>query len=304
MLAAIDWGEPMTSRSRTPAPAGRDSERGTRYLREIHRQPILSREEELDLARRSRAGDALAAGRLAASHLRFVIKIARKYRNYGLPMSDLIQEGTVGLMQAVKRFDPTRDVRFATYAMWWIRAAIQDHVVRSWSLVRIGTTAAQKALFFRLRRMMVDLKDGADALNEEVLAPVAKRFGVPLREVMALAGRAARGDLSLNRPVAHDGPEDWLQRLPEPGPSPEDRAAEASEARFISGLVARALAALPQRERIIIRARFLAEKVTPREALGRELGISKERVRQLEARALAKLKSLLPPLGEGANPTL
>ncbi len=280
-----------------------DFDRGaeSRYLRKIQNQPMLSREEELDLARRSLNGDAAAAGQLVRSHLRFVVKIARKYRNYGFPMNDLVQEGTLGLMQAARKFDPSRDVRFSTYAMWWIRAAIQAHVVRSWSLVRIGTTAAQKALFFRLRRMMVDLKGGADALTEEVLAPLAKRFGVPLREVMSLALRASRTDQSLNRSIAPGGPAEWIERLPDQRPSPEEIVVEASESRFWNALLAKAMAALPPREQLIIRARYLAEAVPTREALGRELGISKERVRQLEARALEKMRRLLLPARESAN---
>ncbi|MEE8443962.1 MAG: RNA polymerase factor sigma-32 [Alphaproteobacteria bacterium] len=287
-----------------PKQGGRRDGTTPELYRDIHRQPMLSREEELDLARRSWRGDAAAAARLASSHLRFVITIARKYRNYGLPMNDLIHEGTIGLMQAVKRFDPARDVRFATYAMWWIRAAIQDHVVRSWSLVRVGTTAAQKALFFNLRRMMVDLRDGADALGEDVLAPLAKRFGMPLRDVAALARRVMRGDYSLNRPTGGDDGDEWIDRLPDRTPTPEDAAVEASETRFWNGLLSRALAALPPREQIIIRARFLAEAAPTREILGRQLGISKERVRQLESRALDKLRGLLAPVRKGARPTI
>ena len=296
-----------TNRGRPVAPRDMDgSERksGAGILRRMRAQPLLSREEERDLAWRSRDGDQDATTRLVNSHLPFVVKMARKYRNYGPSLQDLIQEGTIGLLRAAKRFDPGRDVRFATYAMWWVRAAIQDHVVRSWSSVRIGTTATQKTLFFKLRRMMVELRDGADALGEELLAPLAKRFDVPLREVTALAQRVARFDLSLNRPIGggqRDGErsDDWLGRLACERPNPEEEAAEESESRFWDGLLARALDALPPREQLIIKARYYAEAVPTREAIGRELGISKERVRQLEARALEKMRHILGPVREG-----
>lgn len=283
-----------------PRVAGSSQGRASRNLDHIYRQPVLSRAEEADLARRSRDGDRDAADKLVHSHLRFVVKIARKYRKYGVPMADLIQEGTVGLLQAVRKFDPQRDNRLSTYAMWWIRAAIQDQVVRSWSLVRLGTTTAQKTLFFRIRRMMYELKDGADALTEDLLAPVAKRFGVPVRDVMALAWRAARFDQSLNQPVRRDGSEEWLTHVADQDPSPEDAAADESQKTYRDGMIARALKALPQRERIIIRSRYLAELTKTREALSRELGISKERVRQLEHKALEKMRSILMPLRSGA----
>ena len=263
--------------------------------------PLLTREEEVDLAQRSLAGDRAALARLISAHRRFVVKIARKYRNYGLPMNDLVQEGTIGFIQAVNRFDPSRDVRLNTYAKWWIRASIQDHVIRSWSLVRVGTTAAQKALFFKLRRMMADLKGGADALGEEFLAPLAKRFSMPVKDARAVAMRASGLDQSLNRPLGRDDPEEWLTQVPDQQPTPEDNVVAASERFFWNGLLARALAMLSPRERAIIRGRYLGERGVTREALGRELGISKERVRQLEARALAKLRQFMAPQRQGAN---
>lgn len=263
--------------------------------------PLLTREEEVDLAKRSVAGDRAAMARLIKAHRRFVVKIARKYRNYGLPMNDLVQEGTIGFIQAVKRFDPSRDVRLNTYAMWWIRASIQDHVIRSWSLVRVGTTAAQKALFFKLRRMMAELRGGADALGEEFLSPLAKRFGMPLKEARTVAMRASSLDQSLNRPIGREDPEEWLAQVPDQQPTPEDNVVAASDRHFWNGLLARAFAALSPRERAIIRGRYLRERGQTREAIGRELGISKERVRQLEARALAKLRQFLGPQRQGAN---
>jgi len=257
---------------------------------------MLSREREIKLAERFRDGDQAALTELVNTHLRIVVATARKYRNYGVPMGDLIQEGTVGLLHAVRKFDPRRDVRLNTYAVWWVRAAIQDHVMKSWSMVRIGTTAAQKSLFFRLRRMLVDLRDGADLFSDEKLAPLAQRFSVPLTEVKAMARRAAGFDQSLNRPLANDETEEWLDHLPdELAPDPEEVAVEESESSRWHGLIENALNTLPRREAQIIRARYLADAVPTRDALARELGISKERVRQLELRALEKIRAFLLP---------
>lgn len=274
------------------------------YFGEFRRQPMLNRREEMDLARRSMTGDPTAAARLITSHLRFVLKVARAYRNSGLPMNDLVQEGTIGLIQAVRRFNPDRDVRLATYARWWIRAAIQDYVVRSWSLVRVGTTAAQKALFLRLRRMTSEIKDGTEALNEDLLASLAKRFGVPVRDVATLAQRASGLDYSLNAPVANGAREDWIDRLPDDRSNPEERVTAASQSRFWRRLLGRALGMLSPREQVIIQKRYLAEASLTLEALGRELGISKERVRQLEARALDKLRGVLVPARSGEDLTV
>lgn len=263
--------------------------------------PLLSRDEEAELAMRSAAGDGAALERLIASHRQFVVKIARKYRNYGLPMQDLVQEGLIGFIHAVKKFDRNREARLATYAMWWVRASIQEHVVRSWSLVRVGTTAAQKALFFRLRRMMADFRDGADAKSEEVQRALSKRFGMPLKDVLALVRRSAGHDHSLNRRIVAEEPEEWLDRLADPQPNPEDIEAAASRRRFWGLLIERTLAALPPREATIIRCRYLMERVPTREAIGCELGISKERVRQLEKTAMEKLRALMAPLRQGAE---
>ena len=271
---------------------------------EAQRQPFLSRDRETELARQALTGDTAAAAELVTSHLRFVIRVARSYRSYGLPMNDLVQEGVVGLMQAVRKFNPDRNVRFATYAMWWIRAAIQDHVVRSWSLVRIGTTAAQKSLFFNLRRRMVELRDGADALSEELLAALAERFRMTLKDVASLAQRAGGHDHSLDQPVRgtiDDDGETWIERLADGRPTAEDDLAEDSEQTFWQTLLDRAMEMLSPREQIIIRERFLAEAVKTREALGRQLGISKERVRQLELDALDKLREILAPARSGAS---
>ncbi len=267
-----------------------------------YRQPAaaVSVEEERDLARRSQAGDREASDRLLQAHLAFVVGIARKYRRYGVPMNDLVQEGSIGLLHAIRKFDPAAGARLSTYAGWWVRAAIQDHVVRSWSLVRIGTTAAQRAMFFHLRRRMAELRGGADAMTEDVLRPVARKFGVPLKEAMALARRAAERDRSLNQPVRSDGAAEWGERLADGRESPEEAAAGASAERFRRGLVARALKSLSRRERTIVAGRFMAESRRTRGAIAAELGISRERVRQLEIAALAKLRRLIGPKGSEA----
>lgn len=258
----------------------------------------LSVAEEHALAVRARAGDEEAAGRLVRSHLGFVVHIARRYRRFGLPLNDLVQEGTIGLIHAVRRFDPARNIRLCTYAAWWIRFHIQAYVVRSWSLVRLGTGTAQRALFFRLRRMMADLRGGAEQLSDDLLRPLAERFKVPMREVLALARRAAGLDRSLDAPAAgaEPGARAPLAELADPAPNPEEQAVAQSQQRWRQGLIARAMTALSQRERAIIMGRYLAELAKTRDALARELGISAERVRQLEQKALEKLRRLLAPL--------
>lgn len=268
-------------------------------LRRTAGQPLLTADEERDLVRLAAAGDRAATDRLVLSHLRVVVRIARSYGRFGLPVSDLIQEGTMGLIQAVRRFNPERDVRLSTYAMWWIRAAIQDYVVRSWSLVRVGKTAAHRALFFALKRPGVELEAEAGP-SEERARTLALRFGLPVAEVVGLARRIAGFDLSLDAPMrtATSGLEEepWIERLPAPQPSPEDLAAESSMTRLWAGFIDRTLTCLPAREAAIIRRRHLSEPVPTLEALGRELGLSKDRVRQLERRALQRLHDLLKPL--------
>ena len=272
----------------------------TGFLGTILRQPRLTRGEERELLRRLRGGDGAAAAKLVASHLRFVIHIAKRYRRDGLPLADLIQEGTVGLLEAVKRFNPERDVQLSTYSMWWIRAAIQDYVVRSRSLVRIGTTAAQKSLFFNLRRRVSEMVEG-DGPSEEFARGLAERFNTSVAEVIAFARRIARPDVSLDIPAAGEDGAPMIDRMPDGRPTPEDALVAESEGRFWRERLMRALSALPPREMMIIRRRFLAEKVPSRAALARELGLSKERVRQLEVRALARMKEFLPPLREPAD---
>ena len=261
------------------------------FLDSALQQPRLSRDEERELLVRARGGDATAATRLITSHLRFVLHIARRYRNYGYPLSDLFQEGTVGLMEALKRFNPERDVRLATYARWWIRSSIQDYVVRSRSLVRVGTTAAQKSLFFNLRRRVGEFIDG-EVVSEDFARTLAERFNMSVAEVVNLARRIARPDQSLDVPASPDGGPNLIDQVADEGPTPEDKVAAAGESRLWRTVLDAALAKLPPRELLIIRRRFLAEFKTSRAALGVELGLSKERVRQLEMRALARLREL------------
>ncbi len=270
------------------------------FFRTILRQPRLSRDEERDLILRLRRGDTAAATRLVTSHLRFVLHIARRYRAFGAPLADLVQEGTVGLLEAVRRFNPDRDVRLATYAMWWIRAAIQDYVMRSRSLVKIGTTAAQKSLFFNLWRRMGELMEG-DIIGEEFARALGERFNTSINEVASLARRMARPDLSLNTPVAPGAETTLIENVADESPSPEEAAA-AGEARMWSERLAHALAKLPPRELVIIRRRFLAEVATSRAALGAELALSKERVRQLELRALGRLRDILQTALDAPHP--
>jgi RNA polymerase sigma-32 factor len=269
-------------------------------LSAVLRQPRLSRVEERDLFRRLRSGDAAAATRLVTSHLRFVFHIAKRYSSYGHPLADLIQEGTVGLLEAVKRFNPDRDVQLSTYAMWWIRAAIQDYVVRSRSLVKIGTTAAQKSLFFNLRRRVGELVDG-DGSSEELARSLADRFNTSVAEIINFARRIARPDLSLDAATAVEDGSPIIGQIPDERPTPEDALLAASEGWLWRERLTRALSALPPRELLIIRRRFLADKAPSRAVLGAELGLSKERVRQLEERALARLKAILQPLHDSAE---
>ena len=264
---------------------------------QIRRQPFLSADEERALARLSSAGDAGAADRLTASHLRLVVAVARRYRGSGLPLAELVQEGVVGLVQAVRRFDPEqREARLATYALWWVRASIQEYVIRSWSLVKLGTTPTQRALFLQLRRLLA----GGTALGDDIAARLAARFETTVHEVRALARRMAAPDRSLDQRVTEDRPETWLDRLPAPDPNPEQRAAAKSEARRRTHLIRDALDRLNERERVIIIRRYLGEAMPSLELVAREIGLSKERVRQLERKALIKLRAVLTPaLAEG-----
>lgn len=255
----------------------------------------LSRQEESALAERLRDGDAVAAELLITSQLPFITAIARRYSRYGLPLNDLVQEGVVGLMQAIRRFNPAQNVRLSTYAMWWVRAAIQEHVMRSWSLVRIGTTAAQKGVFFRLRQIATEMRPGREISDavEERLRRLATRFGTTPEELRGLARRIGARDRSLNEPCTARPGAEWIDLLPDPTPSPEERTVQASEARFWRARLCEALAALPPRERFVICRRHLAEGRLSFAAIAREMGLSKERVRQLEAQAISELRRIV-----------
>jgi RNA polymerase sigma-32 factor len=262
------------------------------FIRESMSAALLSRERELWLARLWRdQGDEAALHELVMAYMRLVISTAAKFRNYGLPMSDLVQEGAAGLMQAAARFEPEREVRFSTYAAWWIRSAMQDYILRNWSVVRTGTTAAQKALFFNLRRLRAKIGDGSGGpLDEAGRAFIASELSVNTDEVEAMEMRLAGGDQSLNATISPTGEDEWQDFLADERPTPEETVMFARDSRTRSIWLAQALAELTDREQIIIKERRLRDDARTLEELGRDLGISKERVRQIEHRALEKLK--------------
>jgi len=266
-----------------------------RLIRESMSAPLLSREHELHLARRWRGGgDERALHELVQSYLRLVIATAGRFRNYGLPMSDLVQEGVVGLMQAAARFEPERDVRFSTYAAWWIRSAMQDFILRNWSVVRTGTTAAQKSLFFNLRRLRARIDDGSGGMMTDAGREwVATELDVGIVDVQEMEIRMMGGDQSLNAAISSGGEDAWLDFLADERPDPEVVVAEARDGGTRSRWLAQSLAELTERERTIIRERRLVDEGKTLEELGTRLGISKERVRQIEHRALQKLKAPL-----------
>jgi RNA polymerase sigma-32 factor len=264
----------------------------TRYLEEIRRFPMLEPQNEYMLAKRWREhGDRDAAHRLVTSHLRLVAKIAMGYRGYGLPISEVISEGNVGLMQAVKRFEPEKGFRLATYAMWWIKAAIQEYILRSWSLVKMGTTANQKKLFFNLRKA----KSKISALEEGDLRPdqvklIAKRLGVTEQDVVDM-NRRLGGDVSLNAPIREEGDSgEWQDWLVDEVSDQETRLAETEEADNRKQALGEALNVLNDRERRIFEARRLADDPITLEELAAEFGVSRERVRQIEVRAFEKVQ--------------
>lgn len=263
-------------------------------IQAARRAPMLTRDEERALARKAASGDRDAVSRLIASHLRLVIKIADRYRAPGLAKADLVHEGCIGLIQALKGFNPDHEARLSTYAMWWIKSAIQDHVVRSWSMVRIGTSTAQKSLFFNLRRMRAAISDTGDSLNEAAARSIAKALNVTERDVRRMADRLRGPDRSLDESQGEDDTS-WLEALPDPATDPEQSLIRSDELRYRLSLLANALGQLKDRERLIITRRYLSGVAVTLEGLGKELGISKERVRQIEARAMAKLSSIISP---------
>ena len=247
------------------------------------------------MARRAIEGDETAEEQLINSHLGFVMKVAKGYKRSGVPMSDLIQEGIVGLIKAVRRFNPDFDARLSTYAKWWIRASIQDHIVKSWSLVRLSTTSAQKSLFLNLRRKTSELIEGADALSENIVTQLAERFETTAADVRNLARRVTLRDQSLDAPISDEHGETWLDQLKSDAETPEECIAQESEKTILSELMERALQKLPAWEQFIIKNRYFVEAKQTFASIGRELNLSKDRVRQLENRALQTLKELTEP---------
>lgn len=270
-----------------------------RYVKSAMTVPLLDERHEFELARRWREKrDDHALHELTRAYMRLVISLATRFRNYGLPYGDLIQEGNVGLMQAAARFEPDRGVRFSTYASWWIRAAIQDYILRNWSIVRTGTTAAHKSLFFNLRRLRALIANGTrQNLTEEDRIFIAKRLGVGARDVETIDARLMRGDRSLNAAVADstsaDSSTEWQDLLPCDRPLPDEEVMESHDGRQRSRWIESALETLNERELIIIRERRLRDDAVTLETLGTQLGISKERVRQIEHAALRKLRDAL-----------
>lgn len=275
-----------------------------RYLEEIRQYPMLSADEEYMLAKRwHEHGDRDAAHKLVTSHLRLVAKLAMGYRGYGLPLADMISEGQIGLMQAVRKFDPERGFRLATYAMWWIRASIQEYILHSWSLVKIGTTAAQKKLFFNLRRLKNRLEQLDDnALPPEQVKAIATELQVTEQEVIEMNGRLMGPDHSLNAPLRVEGEGEWQDFLQDETANQEIKLIESDEHKKRVLLLTHAVSQLNPREKRIFEARQLSEEPATLEELSHEFGVSRERVRQIEARALEKVQEgVLKAVGNDAG---
>ena len=267
----------------------------SQYFQQVFRFPVLKAEEEYMLAKRwTEHDDVEAAHKLVTSHLRLVAKIAMGYRGYGLPVADLVSEGNIGLMKAVKKFEPERGFRLSTYAMWWIRAAITEYILKSWSLVKLGTVAAQKKMFFSLRKLKGRLKimDSGE-LSPDQAAVLAKELDVSESDVIGMNRRLAARDLSLNAPVSEDNATEFQDTLVDESPTPEALAADGEELNYRKGLLRDALQVLPARERHIFTERRLKDEPITLEELGKTYGISRERVRQLEVRALEKVTNAI-----------
>jgi RNA polymerase sigma-32 factor len=291
-----DWSETMSSNLPAVKPASipaLGSEAGlNRYLAEIRKFPLLAPDQEYMLAKAwQEHQDPAAATKLVTSHLRLVARIAMGYRGYGLPVNELIAEGNIGLMQGVRKFDPEKGFRLATYAMWWIKAAIQEYILRSWSLVKIGTTAAQKKLFFNLRRLKGKIGAVEDGdLRPEQVEQIATTLGVGHDEVVSMNRRMSHGgDASLNSPLREEGEGEWQDWLADDGPLADELLADSEERDQRHGLLVAAMASLNERERDILTQRRLIDEPETLEELSQRYGISRERVRQIEVRAFEKL---------------
>jgi len=268
----------------------------SRYLTEIRKFPMLAKDEEFMLAKRwTEHGDTEAAHKMVTSHLRLVAKIAMGYRGYGLPIGEVISEGNVGLMQAVKKFDPDKGFRLATYAMWWIRASIQEYILRSWSLVKMGTTAAQKKLFFNLRKAKSQISAFEEGdLRPEQVEHIATKLGVTHDDVISMNRRLSGPDASLNAPLRADGESEWQDWLADDNAvSQETQVAESEERHIRMGLLEEAMQELTDRERHILTERRLKDDPTTLEELATQYGVSRERVRQIEVRAFEKLQKAM-----------
>jgi RNA polymerase sigma-32 factor len=276
----------------------------SRYLSEIRKFPMLAKDEEFMLAKRwQEHEDPDAAHRLVTSHLRLVAKIAMGYRGYGLPIGEVISEGNVGLMQAVKKFDPDKGFRLATYAMWWIRASIQEYILRSWSLVKMGTTAAQKKLFFNLRKAKSEISALQEGdLHPDQVSTIATKLGVLNEEVISMNRRLSGGDASLNSPMRADSESEWQDWLVDDvTPSQETVVADTQEKSIRMSLLEEAMTELTDRERHILTERRLKDEPTTLEELASQYGVSRERVRQIEVRAFEKLQKSMKAAAEERN---
>ena len=267
----------------------------SRYLTEIRKFPMLEKQQEFMLAKRwQEHEDTDAAEQMVTSHLRLVAKIAMGYRGYGLPMAEVISEGNVGLMQAVKKFDPDKGFRLATYAMWWIRAAIQEYILRSWSLVKLGTTAAQKKLFFNLRRIKGEINalESGD-LNPEQVNEIATRLNVSEKDVLSMNGRMSGSDASLNAPMGQEGDMEWQDWLTDDEPGQADTYANRQEFDSRMELLQEAMADLSEREQHILQERRLTDEPKTLEQLSEVYNVSRERIRQIEVRAFEKIQKAM-----------
>jgi RNA polymerase sigma-32 factor len=276
----------------------------SRYLTEIRKFPMLAKDEEFMLAKRWKEHeDPEAAHRMVTSHLRLVAKIAMGYRGYGLPIGEVISEGNVGLMQAVKKFEPDKGFRLATYAMWWIRASIQEYILRTWSQVKMGTTAAQKKLFFNLRRAKSEISAfGEGDMRPEQVSHIAKRLGVLDEEVISMNRRLSGPDASLNAPLRADGESEWQDWLADDNAvSQETALAETDEHTIRMSLLEEAMTELSERERHILTERRLKDNPTTLEELATQYGVSRERVRQIEVRAFEKLQKAMKTAAHERN---
>ncbi len=292
----------------TKQEATNDVKRNRAFISTAMSIPLLSREREFELAYRWREDeDEAALHELVSAYMRLVISMASKFKNYGLPMGDLVQEGNIGLMQAAFKFEPEREIRFSTYASWWIKSAMQDYILRNWSIVRSGTSASQKSLFFNLRWLRAKIQSTDEgAFPSEALETVANKLRIGIRDVEKMANRLSGRDQSLNAPVGQNGDDSLEDFLRDTGPTPEESVMKLMDGQVRSKWLDAALHELSEREQLIIRERRLQDDKTTLEVLGNRLGITKERVRQIEHKAFEKLKSSVVRISREAtsNPAL